>query len=225
VKILPAAVNSGSTSASGAMLIQPLREPVLLGLILVGLGTSNTATMTPAVRTILSVQGNTTPGVPLRIFEAASELVTEIRIRSGLTWDQIAALFQVSRRALHFWVSGKPISADNHDRLERLLAVIRRVDRGSPRLTSAALFDTGESGTSAYEMLRRGDYEPAVLMVAQTSRLATGARLLHTRRESQGRPAFAPEVLQPALQDRPFGVAQTVRAGRSARTKRNVGGA
>src|SRR4030065_864926 len=35
--------------------------------------------------------------------------IAEIRRLTGLTWGQIAEIFDVSRRTIHFWASGKPL--------------------------------------------------------------------------------------------------------------------
>ena len=40
--------------------------------------------------------------------EATRKAVSELRRISGLTWEQLAWLFGVSRRSVHFWASGKP---------------------------------------------------------------------------------------------------------------------
>ena len=62
--------------------------------------------------------------------EATRKAVSELRRISGLTWEQLAGLFGVSRRAVHFWASGKPLNATNHQRLMRVLDVVRGADVG-----------------------------------------------------------------------------------------------
>ena len=44
---------------------------------------------------------------------------------------QLATLFGVARRSLHLWASGRPMSGPNEERLHRLVAVLRRIDRGA----------------------------------------------------------------------------------------------
>ena len=55
--------------------------------------------------------------------------VSEFRRLAGLTWEQLARVFGVARRSLHFWASGPPINAGNEEHLRRLLAVLRQADR------------------------------------------------------------------------------------------------
>src|SRR5918996_4642559 len=40
-------------------------------------------------------------------------LVLELHRLSGLTWAQLASVFGVDRRAIHFWAAGRPMSAGN----------------------------------------------------------------------------------------------------------------
>jgi len=61
----------------------------------------------------------------------AGTAIAELRRRSGLTWDQLARLFEVSRRSVHFWASGKVMAAAHEEHLQRVLAAVRRLDRGS----------------------------------------------------------------------------------------------
>ncbi len=78
--------------------------------------------------------------------------ITELRRRSGLTWEQLAQLFGVARRSVHFWASGNPLNADNERQLFQVLDLIRTADRGEARVTRAALMNV-EGGTSAFDLL------------------------------------------------------------------------
>ncbi|MFB1488263.1 MULTISPECIES: hypothetical protein [unclassified Thiocapsa] len=71
---------------------------------------------------------------------------------SGLTWEQLGEIFDVSRRSMHFWASGKPLNAHNEQRLMQVLDVIRTTDRSDARSTRAALFEVKE-GTTAFALL------------------------------------------------------------------------
>ena len=46
--------------------------------------------------------------------ESTAEAVMEIRRRSGLTWEELGDLFDVSRRSVHHWANGKSVTA-SHD--------------------------------------------------------------------------------------------------------------
>ena len=54
-----------------------------------------------------------------------SELLAQTREASGLTWDQLARYFGVSRRSVHLWAAGGRMSAAN----EELLAHLKRRQR------------------------------------------------------------------------------------------------
>ena len=49
----------------------------------------------------------------------------EVRERAGLTWDQIARLFGVSRRAVHLWAAGGRMTAANEETLLRVSGVLK----------------------------------------------------------------------------------------------------
>ena len=51
--------------------------------------------------------------------ENTRQAISELRRISGLTWEQLGELFEVSRRSVHFWASGKPLNAANEQRLMR----------------------------------------------------------------------------------------------------------
>lgn len=80
-----------------------------------------------------------------------AEVVTEIRQRSGLTWEQIARLVGVARRSLHLWAKGRSISAPNADRLRQVLALVRSVDTGDPKTTKDRLLTPSDHGQSLFE--------------------------------------------------------------------------
>ncbi len=90
--------------------------------------------------------------------EATRQAICELRRISGLTWDQLAELFRVSRRTVQLWASGKHLDTKDERRLVRVLDIIRHADRGSARNTRAALFDSHE-GTSPIQMLIAGQYD------------------------------------------------------------------
>ena len=92
-----------------------------------------------------------------------ADAVLEVRRRSGLTWEQLASLFGVDRRSVHLWASGRPMSAPNAERLNRLLAVLRRVDRGAPSATRAWLYSPTTDGLLPLDLLREGRFDEIVM--------------------------------------------------------------
>ncbi len=87
-------------------------------------------------------------------------VISELRRRSGLTWKQLGQLFNVSRRSVHYWASGKPLSASNEQRLMRVQEVVRTADRGCARRTRMVLLNASE-GTSPFEMLADQRFDEA----------------------------------------------------------------
>lgn len=53
------------------------------------------------------------------------DFLREIKEKSGLTWDQLAKGFGVSRRTVHMWMAGGKMSAGNQERLIRLATDVR----------------------------------------------------------------------------------------------------
>lgn len=82
------------------------------------------------------------------------ELVRELHTRSGLTWEQLAKLFGVSRRTLHFWASGGRMNAHNQELLTTLVVRIEELPGSMPADKRAALLQPREGGSSIYDELR-----------------------------------------------------------------------
>jgi len=59
--------------------------------------------------------------------QSTAQLLAETRAASGLTWDQIARYFGVSRRAVHLWASGGRMTASNEELLAHLVRVVDAV--------------------------------------------------------------------------------------------------
>ena len=93
--------------------------------------------------------------------------IGELRRVSGLTWDQIARIFDVSRRSLHHWASGAPLSSGNEEKLYRVLATIRRIDRGIASENRAALLSSTSRGFIPLDMLIAGDFEDVVAVLGE----------------------------------------------------------
>jgi DNA-binding transcriptional regulator YiaG len=90
---------------------------------------------------------------------ATQKALGELRRLSGLTWDQLAKLFNVSRRSLHFWASGQPLSGFNEEHLNRLLGTIQYVNQGSASLNRSLLLRPDGNGNPLFDLLVAGKYE------------------------------------------------------------------
>ncbi len=131
--------------------------------------------------------------------------IVEIRSRSHLTWDQLAAVFNVNRRSLHFWARGARPSSDNAERIGRVLGIVRQFDRGEPERTREALFEPSVTGESVFQLLcENRDTEvmrpPVSRADEPTPRVQRRPPSLSasTRRERSG---FSPLELLDALHD------------------------
>lgn len=99
---------------------------------------------------------------------------------SGLTWDQLAKLFGVSRRAVHLWASGGRMNSAHVDRLNEVLSVIRSIQGDTVEQRREFLLAPRADGRSLYE----------------------GLLASRRRGEAINAPAFRPEQLTEALHDR-----------------------
>lgn len=205
------------TSAAGAMMRQ-MREPVLVGVMLVGLGTSSAYASTERMpMTTPDSVDQTTAGAAVLPSEAVAVPIAELRRLSGFTWDQLARLFNVSRRSVHFWASGKTMTAGNEEHLQRLLAVIRKTDRGSPSANRAVMLKVQADGTIPFDLLAAEEYERVVdiLGPAEANRLRQPKRPATTTTAAAQRP----EELVGALQDRVHRETGIARVAKSVRTR------
>lgn len=100
---------------------------------------------------------------------STSQAIHEIRLKTGLTWEQLSKIFHVDRRSLHFWASGKSLSASHEEQLFRLLRLVRMIDRGSARANRAILLNPlGKGNQSPFEKLISGDYEEVLTLIGSS---------------------------------------------------------
>lgn len=134
------------------------------------------------------------------VTEGAPAAVMELRRLTGLTWEQLADLFSVNRRSVHNWASGRTPSRRNEERLRRLLAVMRAVDRGSVQANRSALFGSLRDGLVLFELLKEGRYSEVQAAIGQTGTRRHTPRPLSRQVEEARRPA-GPDVLVGARED------------------------
>lgn len=129
-----------------------------------------------------------------------AKLVLELRSRSGLTWDQMASVFGVDRRSVHFWASGRAMNATNAERLGRALAAVARVDLGDPTATRALLITPRADGRVPLDMLREGRFEELANARGEPRALPKRAPRI-ARSEADSRAPRAPAELLGAKQE------------------------
>lgn len=210
-----------STSAAGPMAMGAAPGPVLVGVLLAGLGTAAAHVPVGVVPACAPEPiGAATGGISVATRAHAGAAIAELRRLSGFTWDQLARLFHVSRRALHFWASGRAMTASHEEHLQRLLAVVRRIDRGSAAANRAALLAAQEDGAIPRDLLAARHYEQVVALLGRGG----AGRAPAPERSAEALAARAPrppEELVAALQDRVHSETGRARAARSVKVRRD----
>lgn len=117
-----------------------------------------------------------------------AEAVLDIRRRSGLTWQQLARVFDVDRRSLHFWAKGSRPSGTHVERLELVRAILQQLDTGDPEYTRQRLVTPVHSGGSILDLLAEKRDREALESVRS---------IIHesVRSESSDRPGRRPPAL------------------------------
>lgn len=208
-----------STSALGAM-----RHPSthsFIGSRIFPVHSGTTASRETADQELLAAVEMTTSGITLPSTsspEATQKSLGELRRLSGLTWDQLAKLFNVSRRSLHFWASGQPLSRFNEEQLNRLLGTIQYIDRGSANLNRSLLLKPDSNGNLLFDLLVAGKHEEFKQIVGsgnapQKPQLGSLSEDVYAARMPQN-PADLVEALQEPVH-REVGKSRPARAVRS----------
>jgi DNA-binding transcriptional regulator YiaG len=89
-----------------------------------------------------------------------AEAVKRLHARSGLTWDELARAFGVSRRTVHAWASGTRLNQAHAARLSVVARVIDGLAAKNPEQTRAALHAPAADGESSYQHLIRSLAQP-----------------------------------------------------------------
>jgi len=209
-----------STSALGAMRHSDTHSSIGCNIFRSHLSTSNSTTS----RNLLAACQMTTSGITLPSTsspQATQKNVNKLRRLSGLTWDQLAQLFNVSRRSLHFWASGQPLSRFNEENLNRLLGTIQYIDRGSASLNRSLLLKLNSDGRPFLDLLALGKHEE-VKQILGAGNAAVKPQLLPLSEEaSRSRMPPNPADLVDALSDNIHREVGKARPARAARSRKN----
>ncbi|MDX8479859.1 hypothetical protein RFN28_15405 [Mesorhizobium sp. VK24D] len=84
--------------------------------------------------------------------------LAEIKRLTGCGWEQLAGLLGCTRQALHRWMNGEAIADGNRERLARLHATLRFVDRGNSE-ENRAVMDMACDGTTVAELLSQERFD------------------------------------------------------------------
>lgn len=212
------------TSAVGSMFPSPLGAATVAAVAASLLLTRSTSSRATAGAYRLSPEPELTSAAPparvdLAPSESTAAAVLEIRRISGLTWDELADLFEVSRRSVHHWASGKQLSAEHEQSLRGVLTAMRYLDRGEAAATRALLLADNAVGASIFELLKEGFCDEAVALGSPGIRASRAPRPL-SRDAIEARRVPHPALLLGAEQDRPA-VPSRPRVARAARVEKS----
>ncbi len=149
--------------------------------------------------------------------EVTRRALSELRLISGLTFEQLGQLFHVSRRSVHLWISGRALNPDHERRLWQILAIMRTADRGYAHANRSALTESCD-GISTFDLLAAGRFDEArTRLGVGKGRRRYGGEL--SPEAKAARMPLRPEELVEARHER---VHRDVGIGRAARTVRNM---
>lgn len=100
----------------------------------------------------------------MRIDDVGDELTTdsailELRRRSGLSWKELACLFNVPRQVVCDWASGGPLNEERRRFILATLDAVLHIDKGSSDATRAHLLKKIDDATpSAFDLLCAGKF-------------------------------------------------------------------
>jgi hypothetical protein len=200
------------TSAAGAMC-----RAGVIGVLLITTDISEPATAStyaayfPFERTAAVPPGQ----LDLVSAQTTADAVLEIRRLSGLTWEELGDLFDVSRRSIHHWASGKVASAKHEQIIRQILDAIRHLDRGGATDTRALLLTADSFGVSTLDLLKAGSYKEAMSRAAPHV-MPEQRRVPLSQTAQNLRRLPAPALLLSADQERPD-IPAKARAARAAR--------
>lgn len=106
--------------------------------------------------------GRTIPAAMASREEEASfsvpSALSEIRRRTALTWDQLAKLFDVSRRAVHGWSAGQTLKPSHLERVQAVFDRLKTIKEGPTFKVRQALLAEQQGGSSSPSAhLERGE--------------------------------------------------------------------
>lgn len=89
---------------------------------------------------------------------APGHVLRRLRRLTGLTWEELSIAMHVSKRSLHLWDAGQPLSQKHLAHLHRVAGLVDRLAKGNPvHMRNLLLKDLG--GQNSLTLLREGQYE------------------------------------------------------------------
>jgi hypothetical protein len=155
--------------------------------------------------------------LPVELREPAPMVIAQLRRLTGLTWEQLAYLFDVSRQSVHFWASGGTMTAAHRLHLERVLDTVRFVDHGSITENRAALLEIRDDGATLLDQLAVGNYDVVTTALGRGRQRVVTAVVALSPDAKAARMPRPPEELVDASREPIHEHLCPFRAGRGAR--------
>ena len=166
------------TSTGCAMCGSPVVRAGAVALCLLFNGMSAPATASTTYHVNAATPTTTGPQSQVDVSPVVSTgaAVLEVRRRTGLTWDQLADMFEVSRRSVHHWANGQVVSAVHEHAIRQTLLVVRHLDQGTSAATRDLLLTVDVTGATAFGLLKDGRYSEAMRRIGNGVTQAPHAR-------------------------------------------------
>ena len=158
-----------------------------------------------------------TTEVALEARSATRSALAELRRASGLTWDQMSRLFGVSRRSVHFWASGKPMTSEHEEHLYRVLALVHGASASADALRAALL--SVVAGEQVLTMLVERRYADAEAALAMGEARITASRVPLSASAAAARRPLDPEFLAGSADDQAHPIHGRGRSASTVRSK------
>ncbi len=170
---------------------------------------------------LITALETTTSGVILPSTETTRKSVHELRKLTGLTWEQIAKLFNVSRRTIHFWGSGKRLNSANEEQLNLLLETIKYINRGSASQNRHLLLQDSNNGRRYLNLLITGEYDTVKKELGEGKNAPNKVKSGSLSEEARAmRKPPSPETLVDALQEPIHHTSGRSRPAKSVRSRK-----
>lgn len=153
VALMPERAMTGSARGLG-LWQSPMRViAISLSVTSIGAAVATGQVVPPTIRTAIAREVGTV--APSNLSDDSASLLKSIRQSAGFTWEQLARIFGVSRRAVHHWASGERMSSHHEALLREFGAMVAAVATANPQETRAALLAPDASGVSAVDSFRQ----------------------------------------------------------------------
>lgn len=217
----PGSVRSSfGTSAGGSLVSKSLRIICIAGALYMPGTVSAGTPLNVTPDTVIQ----TNSGFVISDIKTAGAAIMELRRLTGMTWDQLARLFGVARRTVHFWASGKMLNAGNEEKLHRVLATIRRIDRGTARANRNVLFTARSDGILPFDLLQDERYSEATDFLGDRSARQRPVLSPLSKKELSSRTPLKPADLVSAIPDSTHREIGRSRPARAVRVKGKLHG-